>query len=120
MYVTQNVSDRIKLLAKKNGVQLKEMLPNIGLGINTVSQLSKGIEISSFSLAKIADYLNCSVDYLLCRTDSPSMIKVSVDDEKVKPNNDQFAAIAEIYEHLSTIGKAKLLIAADELKKQDS
>lgn len=30
-------------------------------------------EISSKNLAKIADYLNCSVDYLLGRTDNPEV-----------------------------------------------
>lgn len=30
-------------------------------------------EISSSNLAKIADYLDCSVDYLLGRTDNPEI-----------------------------------------------
>lgn len=32
-------------------------------------------EISSKNLAKIADYLDCSVDYLLGRTDNPKINK---------------------------------------------
>ena len=45
------------------------MLSDLGFGINLISQLAHGQEISSINLAKIADYLNCSVDYLLGRTD---------------------------------------------------
>ena len=30
-------------------------------------------EISSYNLARIADYLDCSVDYLLGRTDRPDV-----------------------------------------------
>ena len=32
-------------------------------------------EISSSNLARIADYLNCSVDYLLGRTENPEVNK---------------------------------------------
>lgn len=45
------------------------------LNINTLSQISEKKGISSFSLAKIADYLDCSVDYLLGRTDIPEINK---------------------------------------------
>ena len=45
------------------------MLLDCDLNINSISQISDKKELSSFSLAKIADYLNCSVDYLLGRTD---------------------------------------------------
>lgn len=43
------------------------------LGINTVSQLSSGRVISYVSLALIAEHLDCSVDYLLGRTDNPEV-----------------------------------------------
>ena len=53
---------------------MQTMLSEIGLGINTVSQLAKGQVISSIKLAQIADYLDCSVDYLLCRTDNSRIL----------------------------------------------
>lgn len=116
MYVAQAVSDRIKLQAKIKGVSLKTMLPDIGLGINKISQLSNGTEISSFSLAKIADYLDCSVDYLLCRTENPNSHNTHAGDITISPYEDrQLASIIKIYEQLDDVGKAKLLIAADEI-----
>lgn len=119
MYVAQAVSDRIKLQAKKKGIPLKTMLPDIGLGINKISQLSKGIEISSFSLAKIADYLDCSVDYLLCRTENPNAHKTHVNDVAINPYDDQqLVEIINIYKQLDNIGKARMLVAADEIKKK--
>ena len=70
MYISQDIANRIKLLLKSQNKNMKDMLTSLGLGINIISQLAKGQAISSFNLAKIADYLNCSVDYLLGRTNN--------------------------------------------------
>lgn len=71
MYLPQNIVDRIKYLAKQQKIPLKDMLIECELNKNAISELSKGKLMSYYSLAKIADYLNCSVDYLLGRTDTP-------------------------------------------------
>lgn len=55
---------------------MKVMLDELNLGINIVSHLAKGQEMSYLNLAKIADYLDCSVDYLLGRTDKPDSHKL--------------------------------------------
>lgn len=49
------------------------MLVDYDLGSNTMSALYHGKSIAFDSLAKIADYLDCSVDYLLGRTDNPEI-----------------------------------------------
>lgn len=74
MYNSQEIANRIKLMIKSNGISQKTMLTECGLGINTISQMSKGNDMLSKNLARIADYLNCSVDYLLGRTDEPSTV----------------------------------------------
>lgn len=71
MYDMSEVAKRIKLQAKQKNCRLKDLLSSCGLGINAVSQLSSVTTISAVSLAKIADYLDCSMDYLMCRTDNP-------------------------------------------------
>ena len=71
MYTKELLKERINMMAKKNGGTVKEMLLKLGLNENTVNQISDKKGISSFSLAMIADYLDCSVDYLLGRTDEP-------------------------------------------------
>lgn len=75
MYNSQNIANRIKTLSKTKGISLKVMLSDCQLGINTISQMSKGNDMLSKNLAKIADYLDCSVDYLLGRTDNPAVNK---------------------------------------------
>ena len=69
MYNTQEAAERIKALLKSQHKSVSGMLDTLGFGVNTISEFSKGKAISCISLAKIADYLDCSVDYLLGRTD---------------------------------------------------
>ena len=72
MYTSQDLAIRIKAIAKERNTVIKDMLAELSLGSNTMSALYHGKSIAFDSLAKIADYLNCSVDYLLGRTDNPS------------------------------------------------
>lgn len=75
MYITQDIAIRIKMCAKLKGYKLKDMLNDLNMGINAISEFSKGQALSCISLAKIADYLDCSVDYLLGRTENPEINK---------------------------------------------
>lgn len=74
-YNTKNIGLRIKSRAKEKKIKLKEMLHECGLGINTISRVTNGSDIQAINLAKIADALDCSVDYLLGRTDNPESHK---------------------------------------------
>jgi transcriptional regulator with XRE-family HTH domain len=73
MYNAELLKTRIKGLCKVRNVSIKEMLSVCGLSINAVSQINDAGGMYSFSLARIADYLDCSVDYLLGRTDKPEV-----------------------------------------------
>ena len=73
MYKSLYIAENIKLYAKQKGVVLKDMLSDLSLGSNTMSNMRHGRMIAADSLARIADYLDCSVDYLLGRTDNPEV-----------------------------------------------
>lgn len=73
MYNAQNLVQRIKNRAKEKNVLIKTMLSDCDLSVNAISQITDKKGLSSFSLARIADYLDCSVDYLLGRTDNPEI-----------------------------------------------
>ena len=75
MYITQDIANRIKLEAKSKKISMKTILSDCNMNINAISEFSKGKQMSCISLAKIADYLDCSVDYLLGRTDNPEINK---------------------------------------------
>ena len=68
---TQIVAERIKIQAKRKGISVKKMLETCELGVNTVTKMANGTDIVSQNLLKIAECLDCSVDYLLGRTDNP-------------------------------------------------
>lgn len=72
MYNSQTVADRIKKAAKDKNLKLKTMLSDLQLGINLISQIANGSSVTASNLSKIADYLDCSVDYLLGRTSDPN------------------------------------------------
>lgn len=75
MYDNQDMASRIKSRAKFKNIAMKDMLSDLELGINLVSHLAKGQNIAAINLARIADYLDCSVDYLLGRTENPEVNK---------------------------------------------
>ena len=75
LYKSLNIADAIKVRAKEKKIALKDMLADLGLGSNTMSNMRHGRMIAADSLARIADYLDCSVDYLLGRTDNPEINK---------------------------------------------
>lgn len=78
MYEPTKIAETIKQMAKLKNIQLKDMLKSLSLNKNTLSNMYNGSMLKGDSLAKIADYLDCSVDYLLGRTDNPNSHKLVV------------------------------------------
>lgn len=66
------IADRIKALAKSKKIPVGKMLQDCGLNKNALSSMqSGGYKPRLDNITKIADYLGCSVDYLLGREESP-------------------------------------------------
>ena len=72
MYQSADVAARIKSVAKSKGLPVKTLLEEVGMGFNAMSNMRTSMPKAD-NLAKIADYLDCSVDYLLGRTDKPEL-----------------------------------------------
>lgn len=70
-YTTQMVRDRIEIICNQKGVKPTTAAKESGAGQSAVANLKRGSMLAADSLAKIADYLECSVDFLLGRTDKP-------------------------------------------------
>ncbi len=70
MYNSQIVKDRINSTIKIRNTSATKVLELCGFSPNVINQMSDKNGLSSFNLAKIADCLQVSVDYLLGRTDS--------------------------------------------------
>lgn len=111
LYNSPDVVIRIKSRAKEKDIAIKDMLVAIGLGINTLSHMNHGKAIAFDSLARIADYLECSVDYLLGRTPEPSI------DKKKSPAADlqgcPGTVLMEYYQKMTQEGKDRLMEQAE-------
>lgn len=70
MYVSADIAKRVKAFAKSKKMSISRLMLEAGLGENTLSNFNTSMPKAD-NLAKIADVLGCSVDYLLGRSDSP-------------------------------------------------
>lgn len=73
MYNLQITAKRIKELCDKHNISVNKMLTESGAGARTYHNILAGSHPSTDKASKIADYLDCSVDYLLGRTDNPEI-----------------------------------------------
>lgn len=71
--------ERLYELCLKKGCKPNTVAKSIGLSTAIATKWKNGAIPNGEALAKIADYLDCSVDYLLGRTDYPDLVQV---DEK--------------------------------------
>lgn len=73
-YLPQVTAERIKSLASANGISISKLNEICELSKNTIAQTGKGTEgMKARNLFLIAETLDCSIDYLLGRTEQPSM-----------------------------------------------
>lgn len=66
--------DRIKELAKKQGLSINLLEEKLGYSRNTIYNL-KNSKPSTERISEIADYFHVSTDYLLGRTENPVIAK---------------------------------------------
>ncbi len=65
---------RLKELRKLRGISQVKLAIDLNMSQNTISRYETGErEPGNLELIKIADYFNVSVDYLLCRTENPTI-----------------------------------------------
>lgn len=104
MYTSQELSSRIKEVARENNVSIGEMLKCCGLSVNTLANMNNGRSIAFDSLAKIADYLNTSIDELVGRTPSITYGNVTGNESGNAGNtNCSFGASADCSEEAKEI-----------------
>lgn len=74
--------ERLYDLCEKNKCKPNTIAKAIGLSTATATKWKNGAIPNGEVLVKIADYLNCSTDYLLGRTNQPDRV---IFDESGKP-----------------------------------
>lgn len=132
MYTAQTTISRIQAEIKSKGYTQKAVLLECGLSENSLKQMKDKQGIASFNLAKIADYLDCSIDYLLGRTDNSNSHKIqpsnavngnynAVDNSSVTVNtpilDNHQKLLIELYNKLSPIEQVELIAQLNKKSK---
>ena len=82
------MTERIKLRAKQKGISIKYLLEKCGINKGFIYDIEKQNKIPSVDkIERIADCLDCSVDYLLGRTD---VIEINSSAVNTENNNLKF------------------------------
>lgn len=78
MYNSYKVAERIKETAKTKGIALGILFQDCDLSKNTLSTMQSREFLPRLeTISKISDRLDCSVDYLIGRTENPQSHKLS-------------------------------------------
>lgn len=100
---SQELANLIKSIAKAKKIPIGKMLSECGLSVNTLSSMQSGGYYPRLeAVAKIAEYLDCSIDYLLGKTTNPSIVS----DEEVALNSELISRL--------------VLLSPEELMKVDA
>lgn len=71
--LNKQIIDRIRLECKRKNIAIGTMLEDCNLNKGFIYDVEKRNRTPSIDkISAIAEYFNCSVDYLLCRTDIPN------------------------------------------------
>lgn len=134
-YVSFDIALRIKEVAKDRDVVLRQMLEDVGLSKGTMDNLRTSMPKAD-NLAKIADYLDVSMDYLMGRTDEPdiknnsNIIRINsgnsshisdIANVKISQvSSEDIAEISEMLKDLSLVQRSEIVLMIDKMKKQNT
>lgn len=134
MYISQITVDRIKKIREEKGISAAELNKICELSKNTVSTSANSKNgLSAKILFDISKFLDCSVDYLLGRTDNPDGTGNNISQSNIAGNNnasinnaspapvhdsvtDEFM---KIFKELPFEDKAELMHSAVQMKKKE-
>lgn len=108
--------ENLKKIREKRNINQLKIAMDIGITQESISKYETGNAFPSKEiLIKLADYLNCSIDYLLNRTDNPNINK-----EKISKEDEKIENLIFRFKNLSDENKNKLegcLLALEQEEK---
>lgn len=129
-------TDNFVKYLQNNNISAYSVAKNTGISQGLMNEYKNGVKLPTIhNLVKIADYLDCSVDYLLGRTDQPSntasitgnknvIQQGSISNSPVNfntnaPLNEIETELINILRTFTVKQKMKLLTYAYEIKEND-
>lgn len=132
MYNSTIINQRIASILKTKPFNQKQLLERCGLNVNLLNKMTDNRGIGCFALAKIADSLETSTDYLLGRTDKPDMtITVNQTGEIIEsspinainnagqPSSEMATELVKMFETLNFSNKMKVMNFVIDLKGKE-
>lgn len=140
MYNSKTINQRVAALLKVKPFNQKQLLESCELNVNLLNKMTDNKGVGCFALAKIADRLETSTDYLLGRTDNPDMTititaspsitrtgelstttagnieHITINEETTETAEEK--EILSMIKSLSAVQKAKVVLMIDEMKKE--
>lgn len=133
-YLSYDIALRIKEVAKSHDIVLRQMFEEIGISRGTMDNLRTSMPKAD-NLAKIADYLDVSMDYLMGRTDDPDIKNSSnvinirsgkashisdVSNIKIsQASSEDITEIAEMIKELSLVQRSEIVLMIDKMKRNE-
>ena len=103
----QNLAETIEALSKEKGISVSSMLQDLEMNKNALFTMKKSGYLPRVeSLCKFADYFQCSLDYLLGRTEEPN------GNQKQLTQNEQ--ELLDIFKNFSERDQIKILGKMEE------
>ena len=112
MYNSNETVNRVEKQLSVHNCSKSDLCKAVGIHRNTINAESK-FGLSAKILSDIADYLNCSVDYLLGRTD----VVTVADGEQLTPDE---KALLGYFRQLTAKEQQRLIGRAETLAEQES
>ncbi|MBR1529518.1 MAG: helix-turn-helix transcriptional regulator [Oscillospiraceae bacterium] len=124
--------DRFEKLCRDAGKKPSPVGKEIGVSATAVYKWKEGTIPNGEILMKIADYFNCSTDYLLGRTETPNAQSVTTGDSNnnisgdnnsnhVNVGNTQLSddtkTLVEMIQDLPLLERSKVVVMIDEMRK---
>ena len=79
MYDMNKTAERIEKAAAERGISIYKLTKMVNCTKNIILHLKDGHAIACDTLARIADVLGVSIDYLMMRTDTPEVNNTKVE-----------------------------------------
>ena len=96
--------ENLRIIREKRNINQQKIAVELEISQESISKYENDTAFPSKDiLIKLADYLYCSVDYLLGRTDNPSLNK-----EKLSAKDEEIENLIFRYNNLSAENKNKL------------
>ncbi len=107
MYNTQDVAKRIKEIAKKRNLPISKLLEMNNIGKGTITKMNNGADVFVQTIYKIAQTLECSLDYLVGNNKSITEEEQELLDDFRSVNKDGKEAILQQVEYISNDSRYK-------------